>query len=185
MQKFINESFLVIGIAVIVTLVWQGLELAMSGEIKPNKVDTVIAFILTLSLYFNLKKKRKCEAPGLNDELRGSCNLQMKQHITDEQLQEYIDSSKYNPQKLGEMLQSYSIEPNDMPLYNEDENIAEKIDIGLMLDFLHRGLTSLEIYLTNEFTWVVRRNDGIQNIKAHKAQLCDALWDVTVQCLSE
>lgn len=53
--KIINEVLKILGITTLVNLVWQALELVMIGKIMPDKVDTIIGLILTLSLYVNLK----------------------------------------------------------------------------------------------------------------------------------
>ena len=45
----------VIGLAGIITVVWQGLELLLYHEIQYRKVDDIIATILLISLLFNLK----------------------------------------------------------------------------------------------------------------------------------
>lgn len=51
----LNEILVFCEIATLVTLSWQLLELVILKEIVPNNVDTIIAFILTLSLYGNYK----------------------------------------------------------------------------------------------------------------------------------
>ena len=44
-----------IGLASIITAVWQGLEILFYNEIQYRKVDDIIATILLISLLFNLK----------------------------------------------------------------------------------------------------------------------------------
>lgn len=53
-MKIINELLKIIGIATLVSVVWQGLELLIVGKIIPDYVDTIIGIILSLSLYANL-----------------------------------------------------------------------------------------------------------------------------------
>ena len=45
----------VIGLAGVITAVWQGLELLLYHEIQYRKVDDIIATILLISLLLNLK----------------------------------------------------------------------------------------------------------------------------------
>ena len=52
---WVRECLIFVYIGVLVTLAWQGLELYILGEIVARDVDTVVALILTTSLYFNLK----------------------------------------------------------------------------------------------------------------------------------
>lgn len=53
--RYIREVLVITGIATIVTIGWQGLEMIILGEITPNKVDSVIGLILIFSLYSNYK----------------------------------------------------------------------------------------------------------------------------------
>lgn len=55
MKKHIIEILKIVGISTIVVLGWQGLELAILGQINPNEVDSIIALILIGSLYMNLE----------------------------------------------------------------------------------------------------------------------------------
>ena len=48
-----------ITIAFLVQAVWCGLELLLYGEIQTRKVDSIIAVILTLSLYINYKQYKE------------------------------------------------------------------------------------------------------------------------------
>ena len=54
-KKFINECLKFFGISALVVVIWQLVELIIVGKINPNNVDTVIGFILSCSLYFNLR----------------------------------------------------------------------------------------------------------------------------------
>ena len=62
-MKFDKELFLVLfgdsilfaGIIIAITVLWQLLELLAYGEIRPSEVDTIIAILLGISLYINLK----------------------------------------------------------------------------------------------------------------------------------
>ena len=50
-----GDSMLFSGIIIAITVLWQLLELLAYGEIRPSKVDTIIAMLLGVSLYINLK----------------------------------------------------------------------------------------------------------------------------------
>ena len=62
-MKFDKELFLILfrdsmlfsGITIAITVLWQLLELLAYGEIRPNEVDTIIAILLGMSLYINIK----------------------------------------------------------------------------------------------------------------------------------
>lgn len=54
-NKILRECLAFIGIGLAVTLGWQLIEIYMIGEIVARDVDTVVALILTTSLYFNWK----------------------------------------------------------------------------------------------------------------------------------
>lgn len=62
-MKFDKELFLVLfgdsilfaGVIIAITVLWQLLELLAYGEIRPSEVDTIIAMLLGISLYLNLK----------------------------------------------------------------------------------------------------------------------------------
>ena len=62
-MKFDKELFLILfgdsilfaGIVIVITVLWQLLELLAYGEIRPSEVDTIIAMLLGISLYINLK----------------------------------------------------------------------------------------------------------------------------------
>lgn len=45
----------VIGLASLITVIWQGLEILFYNEIQYRKVDDIISTILLISLLFNLK----------------------------------------------------------------------------------------------------------------------------------
>lgn len=53
--KYIQRLLITTGIATIVCIGWQVLELIIQGQIISNKVDCVIALVLTFSLYGNYK----------------------------------------------------------------------------------------------------------------------------------
>ena len=53
--RYIRELLVITGIAAIVTIGWQGIELIILGQITPKKVDSVIGLVLTFSLYGNYK----------------------------------------------------------------------------------------------------------------------------------
>ena len=53
--KTLNEFLVLCGITTLVTLLWKVLELIILKEIILNDVDTVIAIILSWSLYGNYK----------------------------------------------------------------------------------------------------------------------------------
>ena len=50
-----GDSMLFSGIIIAITVLWQLLELLAYGEIRPSEVDTLIAMLLGVSLYINLK----------------------------------------------------------------------------------------------------------------------------------
>ena len=50
-----GDSMLFSGIIIAITVLWQLLELLAYGEIRPSEVDTIIAMLLGISLYVNLK----------------------------------------------------------------------------------------------------------------------------------
>ena len=50
-----GDSMLFTGIIIAITVLWQLLELLAYGEIRPSEVDTIIAMLLGISLYINLK----------------------------------------------------------------------------------------------------------------------------------
>ncbi|MCI7204627.1 MAG: hypothetical protein MSA15_01310 [Clostridium sp.] len=50
-----GDSILFAGIIIAITVLWQLLELLAYGEIRPSEVDTIIAMLLGISLYINLK----------------------------------------------------------------------------------------------------------------------------------
>ena len=62
-MKFDKELFLILfgdsilfaGIVIVITVLWQLLELLAYGEVRPSEVDTIIAMLLGISLYINLK----------------------------------------------------------------------------------------------------------------------------------
>ena len=62
-MKFDKELFLILfgdsilfaGVIIAITVLWQLLELLAYGEISLSEVDTIIAMLLGISLYINLK----------------------------------------------------------------------------------------------------------------------------------
>ena len=50
-----GDSMLFSGVIIAITVLWQLLELLAYGEIRPSEVDTIIAMLLGISLYINLK----------------------------------------------------------------------------------------------------------------------------------
>ena len=62
-MKFDKELFLILfgdsilfaGVIIVIAVLWQLLELLAYGEIRPSEVDTIIAMLLGISLYINLK----------------------------------------------------------------------------------------------------------------------------------
>ena len=53
--QMLGDILLLSGIATLVVILWQSLELAILNKITPDKVDTIIALILSYSLYWNYK----------------------------------------------------------------------------------------------------------------------------------
>lgn len=58
LKIYLIETIKIFIIAIAITCFWQLLEIVMIGEIRPNKVDTVIALILTFSIYGNLNRNK-------------------------------------------------------------------------------------------------------------------------------
>lgn len=54
-KEILRDSILFAGITIAITVLWQLLELFVYGEIRPSEVDTIIALLLGISLYANLK----------------------------------------------------------------------------------------------------------------------------------
>ena len=50
-----GDSILFAGIIIAITVLWQLLELLAYGEIRPSEVDTIIAMLLGISIYINIK----------------------------------------------------------------------------------------------------------------------------------
>lgn len=49
------KEWLIIGIIIIIVgLLWQGLELLLIGEIRPNIIGSIITYILSISIYINI-----------------------------------------------------------------------------------------------------------------------------------
>ena len=56
--RFIDKGVKLLWIFLVVSIVWQLLEIVMIGHINSNNVDTIIAIILSLSLYQNIKNQK-------------------------------------------------------------------------------------------------------------------------------
>lgn len=56
MKKLIRDWVELLGIATIIVLAWQGLELLFFKEIRPNIVDTIISFLILFLLHYEYKK---------------------------------------------------------------------------------------------------------------------------------
>ena len=54
-KEILRDSILFAGITIAITVLWQLSELFVYGEIRPSEVDTIIALLLGISLYTNLK----------------------------------------------------------------------------------------------------------------------------------
>ena len=54
-KEILRDSILFSGIIIAITVLWQLLELLACGEIRPSEVDAIIAMLLGISLYINLK----------------------------------------------------------------------------------------------------------------------------------
>ena len=50
-----RDSILFSGIIIVITVLWQLLELFAYGEIRPSGIDTMIAILLGISVYTNFK----------------------------------------------------------------------------------------------------------------------------------
>ena len=55
-KKIIKEWVEIVGIAAIVTFIWQSVELIITNEISPNIIDTIISLPIILLLHFEYKK---------------------------------------------------------------------------------------------------------------------------------
>lgn len=42
-------------VSILVSLFWQGLEMIILGHLNPNGIDTIITYILSISLVYNAK----------------------------------------------------------------------------------------------------------------------------------
>jgi hypothetical protein len=54
MKKAVMEYLMLMAIMFIINTIWQGLELLTIGKLEPSLADTVIAVILTISIYTNI-----------------------------------------------------------------------------------------------------------------------------------
>ena len=59
MGKYLKSIQYFAIIYIIVGVCWQVLELMILGHTNPNNVDTIIGLILTMSLYENLRMRRR------------------------------------------------------------------------------------------------------------------------------
>ena len=55
-KKIIKEWVEIVGIAAIVTFIWQSVELIITNEINSNIIDTIISLPIILLLHFEYKK---------------------------------------------------------------------------------------------------------------------------------
>lgn len=55
LPTLVMASLTCLGIAIVVQLVWCGLELLIEGEIMPSISDSIIGVILVISLYLNVE----------------------------------------------------------------------------------------------------------------------------------
>lgn len=55
LPTLVMVSLTCLGIAIVVQLVWCGLELLIEGEIMPSISDSIIGVILVISLYLNVE----------------------------------------------------------------------------------------------------------------------------------
>ena len=55
-KKIIKEWVEIVGIAAIVTFIWQSVELIITNEINSNIIDTIISLPIVLLLHFEYKK---------------------------------------------------------------------------------------------------------------------------------
>ena len=56
LKYIIREWVELVGIATLLTLIWQGLELIFLREIRPDIVDTIISIPIILLLHYEYKK---------------------------------------------------------------------------------------------------------------------------------
>lgn len=59
MKEYIIEILKIMAIAMSITFLWQQAEIITVGEVMPSGIDTIVALILTFSLYRNLKAYEK------------------------------------------------------------------------------------------------------------------------------
>lgn len=55
-KYIIREWIELAGISILITLIWEGLELFFVGEIKTSIIDTIITTLITLLLHYKYKK---------------------------------------------------------------------------------------------------------------------------------
>lgn len=56
MKRYIEDIVELLGIAYLVTGIWQGIEMLFIGKINPNVVDTIIAIPIVILLHLGYKK---------------------------------------------------------------------------------------------------------------------------------
>lgn len=59
LREWINDALIYVGLIAIITAAWQLAELKIYGHTIPSNIDSVVALILTTSLFFNLKSYKK------------------------------------------------------------------------------------------------------------------------------
>lgn len=59
MNSRVRKILSIYVIFIIVALFWMVLEQMILGETRPDSVDSIIAIILSVSLYFNFKNSKK------------------------------------------------------------------------------------------------------------------------------
>lgn len=55
LKEWINDILIYTGIMSIITALWQLAELKIYGHTMPSNIDSIVALILTTSLFFNIK----------------------------------------------------------------------------------------------------------------------------------
>jgi len=65
--KLIEMFLILTGLVTIITLSWRVLEAAIIGEITPSKVDSIVAVILTVSLYTHLQNAKQLKEEKNDD----------------------------------------------------------------------------------------------------------------------
>ena len=55
LNKYLKEVALLIIIRLSISLIWRYLEILITGSFQKDEVDSIIALILQISIYFNIK----------------------------------------------------------------------------------------------------------------------------------